>query len=155
MCSFSLSVKQDGMHSCIEVKNVFLERQVAGFTIFHYQRGPIGNCVSTPVQEPMAASQTLASAFRSTNTCTCLRVRKGSRNKEEEKMEEKEEAYICSIKTLRVYPTDPFIFIDAGMKPGTFHMLGECSTSQAWTQHLTGRFYVCALPLGDPRQVLY
>lgn len=106
---------------------------MAGFTLFHCLRGSIRNCVSTPVQEPMAASQTLASASRSTNTCACLRVRKGSRNKEEEKMEEKEETYICSIKTLQVYPTDPFIFIDTGMKPGTFHMLSECSTSQAWT----------------------
>lgn len=119
--------------ACVEAKNVFLEWQVAGFALFHCPRGSIRNCVSTPVQEPMAPSQTLASASRSTNTCTCLRARKGNRNKEEEKMEEKEETYICSIKTLQVYPTDPFIFIDAGMKPGTFHVLGECSSSQAWT----------------------
>lgn len=62
-----------------------------------------------------------------------LRVREGNKNKEEEKIEEKEETHICGIKTLQVYPTDPFIFIDARMKPGTFHVLG--STSQTWPQH--------------------
>lgn len=45
-------------------------------------------------------------------------------------MEEKEETHICSIKTLQVYHIDSLIFIDAGMKPGTFHVLGECFTSQ-------------------------
>lgn len=43
MCSFSLSGKQDGMHLCVEAKNVFLEWQVAGFPLFHCLHGPVGN----------------------------------------------------------------------------------------------------------------
>lgn len=58
------------MHSCVEVKHVFLEWQVAGFPPFHCLRDPVGNCVSG------AHGHQSASASRSRNTCTCLK-RKG------------------------------------------------------------------------------
>lgn len=74
MCSFSLLGKQDGMHSCVEVKHVFLEWQVAGFPLFHCLCDPVGNCVSG------AQVHQSASASRSRNTCTCLK-RKGREQK--------------------------------------------------------------------------